>query len=376
MDVSTFATYGIKPNQRPVGDLEMAVRCWVRWWRAWRDEFRTNRDVAWRTRLRAWRLGFHSKNHQLFELDRNRPDEYLGDYEYEYHSYRFNGFFSPIVGSKWVLPQVLSTVGVPSPPVVALVLSGILHDAQGRRQGGPLLERLRQWCAEHEALVLRPHWSGSGEGVFFLSRSEGGWRLNWQEAPAPVVEQLVGSLDRYMLTAWVAQADYARGIFPRTTNTLRVLTLRDDDGPFVAAVVHRFGTESSFPIDNFQTGFGGICAAVDVEAGRLGPAVAMSTGAKLVRYTHHPQTGAAIEGVAIPHLQDALSGVLRGCECFPEARLIGWDVLMTNDGYRVIEGNSPPGIVVWQVQQPLLKNPRNARFFSRQGFRVAPDLLG
>ena len=44
--------------------------------------------------------------------------------------------------------------------------------------------------------------------------------------------------------------------------------------------------------------------------------------------------------------------------------LIGWDMLMTDDGYSILEANSPPGITVWQVHAPLLRDPRVARFFA------------
>jgi hypothetical protein len=82
-----------------------------------------------------------------------------------------------------------------------------------------------------------------------------------------------------------------------------------------------------------------------------------------------------MEGVSIPNYASMIQGLLRICEFLPEALLVGLDVLMTDDGYCVIEGNSPPGLVVWQVHQPLLANPRNASFFRSHGIPVAKHLL-
>ena len=56
-------------------------------------------------------------------------------------------------------------------------------------------------------------------------------------------------------------------------------------------------------------------------------------------------------------------GLLDAARCLPEAPLIGWDVLMTDGGYSILEANSPPGVSVWQVHAPLLADPRVARFF-------------
>jgi hypothetical protein len=40
---------------------------------------------------------------------------------------------------------------------------------------------------------------------------------------------------------------------------------------------------------------------------------------------------------------------------------------MTDEGYSILEANSPPGITVWQVHAPLLRDPRVARFFRTPG---------
>jgi hypothetical protein len=96
------------------------------------------------------------------------------------------------------------------------------------------------------------------------------------------VRRLVAALDRYVVTAFVDQAGYAATIYPDTANTLRVLTLCDADGCFVAAAAHRFGSRRSGSIDNWHRGHGGLNAPIDRARGALGRAVTLRDDGRLI----------------------------------------------------------------------------------------------
>ena len=265
------------------------------------------------------------------------------------------------------MARVLAARGLPHPPVLGVVARGRLMAINA--DPDPESQELSTWMANAHTLVFRPHWSGGGEGVFFLSRDGDPWRINGHAASFDEVQLLIGSLDRYLVTAFVEQAAYARRIQPSTTNTLRILTLADEGGPFLASAVHRFGTAASYPVDNFHGGLG-LCAAVDVARETLGVAVGLDGQQRRKQHRYHPETGSRIEGVAIPGLRQALEGVLAAARCLPEAICVGWDVLITDGGYTLIEANSPPGIVANQTHTALLADPRAARMFRRHGLGV------
>ena len=361
-----FRRYGIEPNRRSRGRLDLWLHCQVRRLRLVRDELRAASPLPWAKRLRAWRRGFTANSALVYRLDVNDPRAYLSDWDYFLSGYRFNGFFNPIVGNKLVLSQILAGYGLPHPRVLGVIRGGrplaVGPRASPDARGRGWIE-LGSWAADGRPMVFRPHWSGAGEGVFFLRRAQGGWEVNRQPASDDDVRRLVGALDRYIVTAFVDQAGYAARIHPATANTLRVLTIRDGDGPFVAAMAHRFGSGRSGSIDNWHQGRGGLNAPIDPARGMLGRAVTLGAGGRLLDFARHPDTGADIEGVAIPGLDRALGGLLDAARCLPEAPLIGWDVLMTDDGYSILEANSPPGISVWQVHAPLFADPRVERFF-------------
>ena len=364
-DNELFRKFGIERNIRPGGRLEMWARCLIRLLRELRAEATWIAGIPWRKRFRAWRRGFRSIYAEAYGLDGTNDSLYVADFPYAYHSYRMNGAWNPIIGNKLVVSEVLAAHRIPHPRVVGILAKGRLmnHEAGTSDSGMDALER---WTENSRAAVFRPHWSGGGQGVFFVRRSGTEWTVNGHPAGRADVKALLDALDRYVVTEFVEQAEYARHIFPLTTNTIRVLTIIDDDGAFVASVAHRFGTSRSLPIDNFRQGRG-LCAAVDVETGTLGAALSLTPRFERVWHTSHPETGNPIEGVTIPGLARSLEGSLAAARCFPEAACVGWDVAITTDGFSILEANAPPGIVVSQIHLPLLACPRAARFFARHG---------
>ncbi len=362
-----FRRYGIEPNRRSRGGLDLWLRCQARRFRLVRNELVASSPMRWPKRLAAWRRGFTGNSALVYRLDVNDPREYVSDWDYYRSGYRYNGFFNPIVGNKLVLSQILAGHGLPHPHVFGVLRKG-RPIAIGPRVPGDVGDdgrsTIEAWAASGRPLVLRPHWSGAGEGVFFLRREARAWQVNRRPASDEDVRLLLATLDRYIVTAFVDQAGYAANIYPDTANTLRVLTIGDGDGWFVAAVAHRFGSRRSGSIDNWHQGRGGLNAPVDRASGSLGRAVTLGGDGRLIEYERHPDTGQRVEGVAIPGLERALAGVLDAARCLPEAPLIGWDMLITDDGYSILEANSPPGITVWQVHAPLLRDPRVARFFA------------
>ena len=138
-----FRRYGIEPNRRSRGQLDLWLRSQVRRFRldAVRDtqrataeklepvrRFRLVRDelvaaspMSWPKRLAAWRRGFTANSSFVYRLDVNDPREYVSDWDYYLSGYRFNGFFNPIVGNKLVLSQILAGCGLPHPRVFGVV---------------------------------------------------------------------------------------------------------------------------------------------------------------------------------------------------------------------------------------------------------------
>ncbi len=363
-----FERYGILPNVRPSGRLELQLRCMVRFYRTIFAELKSKPGLPWKQRLRAWKSGFSSKSWILYNLAENDPDLYLPDLPVALKSYKINGFFNPIIGNKLVLSRLLAAHRIPHPDVVSIILEGQLIEDDARFDPD-LPQALSRTLDRYPRQVFRPTWSGSGQGVFFLSRDDDGLKLNGKEVTPQEVCALLSRLDRYLSTEFKEQGAYARNIYPGSTNTLRILSLWDvkSGDPFIAAVSHRFGSVRSGPLDNWHQGRGGVCASVDVETATLGQAATLSPDQRLVWVSSHPDTGEPIEGVVIPGLKKGIEGVLNAASHFPFCPCIGWDVVLTEDDFSILEANPLPAMAVLQVHTPLLQDPRSRQFFHRWG---------
>ncbi|HVN76550.1 MAG TPA: sugar-transfer associated ATP-grasp domain-containing protein [Thermoanaerobaculaceae bacterium] len=341
------------------------------WWvvQFLRGELRSEARLSLRHTLRAWSLGFSRWTYALFELDRNDPRLYVTDRNQVRALARVNGVHRPPVGHKLIFSRYVESLGVPCPAIWAVVVKGRIHvlNESAPAAGWPWL---RAYVAENaNGVVLKPIVGAEGLGIAFLRKSGPVYELNGRAATEAEVMAVVARLDDYLVTDFVVQHEYSVRLYPRTTNTIRLLTLWSDEteSPFLAAAVHRIGTARSYPVDNFRIGAGGMSARIDLATGRLGRAACRSEAGVVERYERHPETGDRIEGVCIPGWVETTRKVLAFAARLPFLPFIGWDLVVTPDGYKVVEINAGSGFYVVQVHHPLLEDPRVRRFFEAHG---------
>ena len=90
---------------------------------------------------------------------------------------------------------------------------------------------------------------------------------------------------------------------------------------------------------------GGMAARVDLETGKLLTVAADKAGNV---FTKHPMTGTEIIGFTIPYFKEAKEMCLEAMHRVPQVRFVAWDVAITKDGPKFIEGNSFPSHAVPQ----------------------------
>ena len=137
--------------------------------------------------------------------------------------------------------------------------------------------------------------------------------------------------------------DITSGALP----TVRALTcLNERSEPELVAAVFRMSVGENRTVDNIHAG--GIACAVSLDRGILGKASNLGADARLGWLTHHPDTGALIEGRVLPFWKEARDLALHAHRAFADRAMIGWDIAILGDGPIVIEGNGSPDVDLMQ----------------------------
>jgi hypothetical protein len=289
----------------------------------------------------------------MYDLENHSLDDYISDFD-RVRTLASMNECRYLLDDKLVAYLYLRQVGVPTPTVHAQVHRGELVWLAAEPPPGGLDGLLDR----HGRLAVKARAGSSGQGFAVLSREAGTTHLNGRPVADAVQALTPGPL---IITDFVEQHDKIAAIYPRTTNTMRLITFRDVDTgePFVAFASHRFGTSESVPVDNARAG--GISAGIDTTTGRftraLWPRQALEGRSGVQWMDEHPETGARITGVPVPNWDMAQDGVLRAMRALPGSRYVGWDVALTQDGMAVIEGNNR-GDVILQMHRPLLLDER------------------
>lgn len=332
------------------------------------NEFRSTAKLSFLHSIRAWRLGFTRFNYRMYGLDQSgNPADFVSDYE-AMRQLRINGMFTETLRNKLFFSLFMKHHGMPTPAIYGVIRKGRFYSMDAPEAMDPA-RFLNKFCKPEEQMVLKPLQGWHGFGFLKVACNDKGYQLNGEAIAVSDLVSIIGKLDNYLVVEFLRQGEYGEELYPYTTNTLRVLTFWDAETsvPFIASVSQRIGTSRSYPVDNFMGGCGGLSAAVDPDSGELGLAAIVDAEGHVTWHSEHPETQARIKGVVIPSWFEIRSDILTYADRLAFAPCIAWDIVPTDSGFSIIEGNPFPGMPVMQVHGPMLTNPRIRDFYKKHG---------
>jgi hypothetical protein len=327
------------------------------------EERKNPYPLALRKRLRAWRMGFLSGSYLFLDLDRHDARDYINDRMRFLRLGFINGPYAEILHNKLLFGEVFRRHRDVLPETYALVRH---EHVSPLSETDPVdsLEGILELLSRKGRLVMKGTRGFGGGDCTIIEDRGGEIAFSGRVVSRPKALERLASRREQIVMEYVQQAAYARDIYAGSANSIRMLTMLDADTgePFLARAVHRFGGGSRM-VDNVTQG--GVAAIVGPNDDRLGIGVQIDDGGHPQYIERHPDTGAQITGVAVPHWDRVVERVLALAREHSYMPYIGWDVVVTDDGLRILEGNSNSGVLFTQFHGPLLADPRVRRFFER-----------
>jgi hypothetical protein len=297
-----------------------------------------------------------------------------------------------ILDNKWLFHLHFSALGVP----VSNVLGFYTAAGGVTRTGAPLgsAHDLRNMLEELRpaSLVIKPAGGLEGKGLLLIAelniqpdgiwgRTVDGRRIGFGEIADHLSKdhgvryshhrQHEIYVNGYVLEERLQQHPFFSEINPHTTNTLRLVTFADQGKIEVDFAVARFGRKGNMA-DNWDAG--GVSVHIDPATGVLGRGVLKPKygGAWLDR---HPDTQVRFEGRPVPMWSEVVDACRAAARVLPQVRSIGWDVIVTSAGPRIIEGNPDWNLAMVQVHSAGYLQPHIRQRLERYGLKLPEGQL-
>lgn len=159
----------------------------------------------------------------------------------------------------------------------------------------------------------------------------------------------------------------------RSLQTLRIFTYLDGRGECRIICAFLKPVVGKNVVDNHRHGeTGNLLAEIDLTTGTLKAALKMIPNVSgLSVIDRHPETGHRFEGFAVPLWNEVCRIAKQAALNFMPVRIVGWDIGVTPDGPRIVEGNwdaDPPSwhknmdIMLAQVRDDLLRGNKEGWF--------------
>lgn len=195
-------------------------------------------------------------------------------------------------------------------------------------------EALADFLSDLPNVLYKPLEGSSGVGIVKFEKKD------W-EGDLPAFLKKVQGMGAGLLEELLIQHPEMSRLCPTSVNTVRIATLLGDKQEGIVYAFLRIGNGKV--MDNVDQG--GMAARVDLNSGKLLTVAADKAGNVFDR---HPMTGTPIVGFTIPYFEEAKQMCLTAMHKVPQVRFVAWDVAITADGPRFIEGNSFPSHAVPQ----------------------------
>ncbi|KWW31926.1 MAG: hypothetical protein AUK63_22 [bacterium P3] len=188
-------------------------------------------------------------------------------------------------------------------------------------------------------LIAKACKGGHGEGLYKLVYENGEFQVNNQPADVSEVRKVLGSLDDYIITDFIAPHDDLVRIVGEDNYAVVRLTIFYDqqDGPQLTSARVRLGCNQA----GFRTDYDGtIYSGLTFKEGRTFGSWIRRGEFQYDEIHKHPDTGVDLDGIVIPNWDKLMELISDISKYIPMTPQLDIDVIPTNESFSVLEINS------------------------------------
>ena len=329
-----------------------------------------------KNKIWAVKRGFYPSRIDLWGLNDDNYTRYLSDFNYR-KLFPFNNGFQIWLDDKLTTRYVFQDSRIKDfMPRYYLYIENdgnysYLMDFNQRisKDSDALLNLLRQ----EKILALKPLAGSLGIGFIRLEIKQDEIYANNELLTAEKYEELKKSLKGYIVTEYCHQHSQLDRVWDKSECTLRIIIAKFKDkycGGKAKSILSyaRFGTSLSSTTSNMSQGGVGVC--FDFETGIMGDVFYRKMGFdKNGQTIHeaHPDTHVKLGGQRLPNWDIVKKGLYDIVDYFSTLEYFGFDVIITEDGFKICEINSLPGLDIEQVMfGPILDNEVARQFYTNR----------
>lgn len=193
------------------------------------------------------------------------------------------------------------------------------------------IDEIKTFIEKHGSVIVKPDGGACGQGVFKIYQD--------QTDKINTLFEDIEKGKRYLIEEVIIQNSGMSAINPHSVNTIRVETIIDRKGiPHINNMLAMLGTTTAV-INNAHAG--GIMCHIDQETGIIDSRGVNPEGKRILI---HPESKIVLLGYQLPNWGGIVDYAKQLALVVPDAKYIGWDIVILEDGYDVIEGNVHPGV--------------------------------
>lgn len=202
-------------------------------------------------------------------------------------------------------------------------------------------KNFKEFVSGKNKIIAKPLNSCGGKGIVVVDIDSS--KVKNEYYTLKIYNSLVKN-EQFLVEEYILQHSALSSLYDGSVNSLRVISFLDDDGnAHILSTILRIGNNGN--VDNFSSG--GMYTFVNEKGEVFVPAIDEKGNV----FEEHPVSKKRIVGFSVPNYDGILPLIKKISKVVPTIRYVGWDIVVTDKGLVVIEGNQYPGI--FQVKPSL-----------------------